>query len=87
LNSGQAVLIRRGNPEDLETDYSHCITTLLARGKPGKREFLILDTYTAKARWVSQEELESRGAKISYYFGQSYPTRGVGRLAKGRPAL
>jgi hypothetical protein len=87
LTSGQQVLIRRGNPEDLETDYSHCIAALLARGKPGHREFLIADTWTAQARWVSQEELESRRARISYYFGQSYPVRGVGRLAKGRPTL
>jgi hypothetical protein len=87
LNAGQPVLIRRGNPEDLETDYSHCITALLARGKPGQREFLIPDTWTGTARWVPQKDFESRRARISYYFGHSFPVRGVGRLAKGRPAL
>ncbi|HEX4620174.1 MAG TPA: hypothetical protein VH208_01290, partial [Myxococcaceae bacterium] len=73
--------------EDLETDYSHCITALLARGKPGHREFLIPDTWTGTARWVPQKDFESRRARISYYFGHSFPVRGVGRLAKGRPAL
>ncbi|HEX4620992.1 MAG TPA: hypothetical protein VH208_05425, partial [Myxococcaceae bacterium] len=78
--AGQPVLLRRGDSEDRESNYSHCQLLLWARGEPGKREFLVADGY---ADWQSQSSFESGG--FSHYYGHSHPTIGVGRSPSGRP--
>jgi hypothetical protein len=36
---------------------------------------------------MTQAEFESPASRISYFFGDSSPTPGVGRKARGRPEL
>jgi hypothetical protein len=78
--AGQPVLLRSGDPEDRESNYSHCVLLLWARGEPGKREFLVADGH---ADWTSQSSFEH--GRFSHYYGDSHPTIGVGRIAGGRP--
>ncbi len=82
IEAGQPVLLRRGDPEDMPYNYSHCLSALDVRGEPGRREFLVADSMPGSARWISEEEFD-----FSYFFGHSYPTLGVGRRAAGRPEL
>ncbi len=88
VEAGQPVLLRRGDPEDVPENYSHCLTALCVRtGAAGTREVLIPDTYHGRAKWFSQAQFDSQRAQMSYFFGQSSPKLGVGRAATGRPEL
>jgi hypothetical protein len=87
IGAGQKVLLRRGDPEDLPENYSHCITAYSVRGEPGSRSFYIVDSADGTGRWITQAEFESAASRISYFFGDSSPTPGVGRKARGRPEL
>ena len=87
IEAGQPVLLRRGDPEDLPTNYSHCLTAMGVRGAPKTREILIPDTFTGRAEWLTQEQFDDENSQMSYFFGQSSPKLGVGRAATGRPEL
>jgi hypothetical protein len=84
LEAGQDVLIRLGDPDDLPSNYSHCVIMSDVRGEEGKREFMVVDPQGGTANWVSQESF-NRSSLSSYYFGESSPVRGVGKRAPGRP--
>jgi hypothetical protein len=84
ISSGQKVPLRRGDPEDLPSNYSHAITAYGVRGSKGDRQFYVVD---GSGRWMSQADFEAEYSRISYFFGDSHPQLGVGRKAQGRPEL
>ncbi len=86
LDSGQPTLLRRGDPEDLPENYSHCLTAFCSR-LSGGREVLVLDSLPGRAEWWPQADFDSRRAQMSYFFGHSFPKLGVGQKASGRPEL
>ncbi len=87
IDAGQPTLLRRGDPEDLPHNYSHCLTAYATRGQGAAREFLVLDPMHGAGRWVSTAEFNSPFSGMSYFFGHSHPKLGVGRAAQGRPEL
>jgi hypothetical protein len=78
------VPLRRGDPEDLPSNYSHAITAYGVRGTKGDRQFYVVD---GSGKWMSQADFEAEYSRISYFFGDSHPQLGVGRKAEGRPEL
>ena len=88
IEAGQPVLLRRGDPEDLPANYSHCLTAMCVRpGADGTRDILIPDTFKGRAKWLTQKEFDDQKSQMSYFFGHSFPQLGVGRAATGRPEL
>ncbi len=82
VGSGQPTMVRRGDPEDVPENYSHCIVFADVRGEGADRELLRVDSI-AGADWVPLDALNG-SRSISYYFGHSYPQTGVGRAPSSR---
>ncbi len=88
IEAGQPVLLRKGDPEDLPENYSHCLTAMCVRpSADGTRDILVPDTFKGRARWLTQKQFDDENSQMSYFFGHSFPKLGVGKAATGRPEL